>query len=135
MRDQYAKMLPRFAPQYREMFQELLAGDAPLAFNCSAGKDRTGVAAALLLTALGVPRPTVMEDYLLSNRHLNVDRAMQAGKQGPGGLKALPDDVLKVYLSVDPEFLGAVFEIIDAHKDGVDGYLRDELGLGSAEIG
>jgi protein-tyrosine phosphatase len=66
----YPKMLVQFRNQYRRMFAELLAGHAPLAFNCSAGKDRTGIAAALLLTALGVPRQTVIDDYLLTNRYL-----------------------------------------------------------------
>ncbi|WP_374137608.1 tyrosine-protein phosphatase [Sphingomonas sp.] len=45
-------MLVTFNGQYRRMFGELLAGRVPLAFNCTAGKDRTGVAAALVLTAL-----------------------------------------------------------------------------------
>jgi protein-tyrosine phosphatase len=57
------------APQYKEIFSSLLAGEAPLAFNCSAGQDRTGVATALVLTALGVPRETILEDYHLSTVH------------------------------------------------------------------
>ncbi|KTT95243.1 protein tyrosine phosphatase, partial [Sphingomonas yabuuchiae] len=65
----YPKLLDQFNGQYRRMFAELLAGDVPLAFHCTAGKDRTGVAAALLLTALGVPRATIIDDYLLSNEH------------------------------------------------------------------
>ncbi|MBL7373677.1 tyrosine-protein phosphatase, partial [Escherichia coli] len=52
----YPQLLKQFNGQYRRMFGELLAGRAPLAFNCTAGKDRTGVAAALILTALDVPR-------------------------------------------------------------------------------
>ncbi|MDX2221266.1 MAG: tyrosine-protein phosphatase [Rhodospirillaceae bacterium] len=51
---------------YRAMFAALLAGEAPLSVNCSAGQDRTGVAAALILTALGVPRETIIADYHLS---------------------------------------------------------------------
>ena len=66
----YPQLLDQFNGQYARMFAELLAGDVPLAFHCTAGKDRTGVAAALLLTALGVPRTTVVEDYLLSNQHM-----------------------------------------------------------------
>jgi len=141
MRAQYEKILPNFRAQYRQMFEELLAGRAPLAFNCSAGKDRTGVAAALVLTALGVPRETVMEDYLLSNRYLNKDRALQAAKDEDGNwkeeaveLKTMPQDVLQVFMSVDPIFLKTIFQAIDAHQGGVEGYLRDEMGLGKAEL-
>jgi protein-tyrosine phosphatase len=59
----YRTMHLGYAPAYTAMFDELANGDIPLAFNCSAGKDRTGVAAALVLSALGVPRETVVADY------------------------------------------------------------------------
>jgi protein-tyrosine phosphatase len=53
-------------PQLTQYFSLLVAGKAPLVVNCSAGQDRTGIASALLLSALGVPREVVIEDYLLS---------------------------------------------------------------------
>ncbi len=65
----YAAMPTRFATAYRALFGALARGEAPFAINCSAGKDRTGVGAALVLAALGVPRATIIEDYLLSNLH------------------------------------------------------------------
>ncbi|MEE3378365.1 MAG: tyrosine-protein phosphatase, partial [Lachnospiraceae bacterium] len=52
---------------YRFMFDRLLAGKAPLLFHCSNGKDRTGVAAMLILLALGVDEEAVKADFLLSN--------------------------------------------------------------------
>ena len=67
----YPQLLKQFNSQYRRMFGELLAGRVPLAFNCTAGKDRTGVAAALILTALDVPRETVIADYLLTNKYFD----------------------------------------------------------------
>lgn len=130
MLEQYKDMLPRFRQEYRRIFSELLAGNAPLAFNCSAGKDRTGVASALILTALGVPRETVMQDYLLSNRYLDRKRLMQAAD---GEIK-LPPDALEVFVTVDRDFLEATFRVMDAHQGGVNGYLRDEMGLGAPEI-
>jgi protein-tyrosine phosphatase len=63
----YAEMPFTFAGQHAAMVGDLVDRRAPLAFNCSAGKDRTGLAAALLLTVLGVPYETAMSDYLLSN--------------------------------------------------------------------
>ncbi len=56
---------------YREMFKTLMAGETPLLFHCSGGKDRTGVAAALILLALGADEDTIKEDYLLSNVYLD----------------------------------------------------------------
>ncbi len=129
----YPGILKQFNGQYRRMFAELLAGHAPLAFNCSAGKDRTGVAAALLLTALGVPRDTVVADYLLSNRYF--DAAKLTGSNDPQAamFRRLPPDVLQAIMGVDKSYIDAVFAVMDAHKGGADGYLADELGLGRAE--
>lgn len=56
-------------PQYRALLALVAEpGRLPLAFHCTAGKDRTGFGAALLLTALGVPREVIREDYLATNR-------------------------------------------------------------------
>lgn len=55
---------------YQELFKTLMAGETPLLFHCSGGKDRTGVAAALILLALGADEDTIKEDYLLSNVYL-----------------------------------------------------------------
>lgn len=64
---------------YQFMFDCLLEGKAPLLFHCSNGKDRTGVAAMLLLLALGVPEEIVKADYLQSNvsRKSRIDRLMK----------------------------------------------------------
>ncbi|KGE04687.1 tyrosine-protein phosphatase [Pseudohaliea rubra] len=56
-------------PQLRLFFEALLAGQVPLVVNCSAGQDRTGFASALLLSALGVPRDVILQDYLVSTRY------------------------------------------------------------------
>ena len=55
---------------YEELFRVLMAGEVPLLFHCSGGKDRTGVAAVLILLALGADEATIKEDYLLSNVYL-----------------------------------------------------------------
>lgn len=67
MQDTYRGFVHDNAPRFAELFRLLLASDAPLVFHCTAGKDRTGFAAALILLALGVPRDVVMHDYLLTN--------------------------------------------------------------------
>jgi protein-tyrosine phosphatase len=130
----YPRMLVQFNGQYRRMFAELLAGHAPLAFNCSAGKDRTGIAAALLLTALGVPRETVIDDYLLTNQTLDAASLMQGKAGADNPFMKLPPDVLKAFLGADRSYIEAALAVVDGHKDGARGYLRDELGLGPIEI-
>ncbi|MBD8678877.1 tyrosine-protein phosphatase [Sphingomonas sp. CFBP 13720] len=137
MTQAYAQMPLRFAGQYRRMFAEMVAGRVPLAFNCSAGKDRTGIAAALVLTVLGVPQATVMEDYLLSNRYYDPRKGASgtaADDQTAAFMKRLPPDALKALMGVDRRYLDAAFATMRAQRGGFDGYLRDQLGLDAAAI-
>lgn len=62
----YVSILELLTPELSRYFDVLLSGDVPVVVNCSAGQDRTGVAAALLLSVLGVERALIVEDYLLS---------------------------------------------------------------------
>ena len=130
----YPRMLDSLNSQYRRMFAQLLAGNAPLAFNCSAGKDRTGVASALILTALNVPRETVIEDYLLSNRYFNPKKAMVGDSATLKMWQQVPPVVAQAFMGVDRSYIEAVFKVMDAHPGGTDGYLRDKLGLDRAAL-
>jgi len=130
----YPNMLVQFNAQYRRMFAELLAGRAPLAFNCTAGKDRTGVASALLLTALGVPRQTVIDDYLLTNRFFDPKKAMSGASSASYGMQKMPQDVVQAYMAADRSYIEAAFAAIDRHRGGAAGYLHDELGLTPADL-
>ncbi|WP_343528070.1 tyrosine-protein phosphatase [Sphingomonas sp.] len=125
----YPKLLDQFRGQYARMFAELLAGHAPLAFHCTAGKDRTGVAAALLLSALGVPRATIIADYLLSNQHMAPPPAHPTGFWAK-----LSPEAARGFAGVDRRYIDAVFAVIDRHPGGMAGYLKDEMGLGPKEI-
>ena len=130
----YPRLLTQFNSQYRRMFGELLAGRAPLAFNCTAGKDRTGVAAALLLTSLGVPRQTVIDDYLLTNRYFDPNKVVRTDDQASAQWRRLPPEVLKAYMAADRTYIDAVFRTIDQHSGGVSGYFRDKLGLTQKDL-
>lgn len=109
--------------RYREFFRLLQeTDDAAILFHCSAGKDRTGMGAALILYALGVPEQTVMEDYLASNGYL-------AGKYSRYA-ERFPQ--LKGMLEVKPNYLSAGIDSIRTAYGSVETYLREELG---ADIG
>jgi protein-tyrosine phosphatase len=118
------------APAYRELFQRIADGEIPMVFHCAAGKDRAGTAAALILSALGVPRETVMADYLLSD-HL-VERRREAHERAGGSLNPiaqLPPDVVRAILGADASYLEAGFAAIEARHGSLTGYLADELGV------
>ncbi len=130
----YPQILKYFAGQYRRMFAELLAGHAPLAVNCSAGKDRTGVASALLLTALGVPRKTVIADYELTNRTLDSSAFLKGTSASAMMLSSLPAPALHAILSADRGNIAAALAVVDAHPGGADGYFRDEMNLSRDDL-
>ncbi len=123
MQETYRGFVHENAPRFAEFFRILLAKDAPLVFHCTAGKDRTGFAAALILLALGVPRNVVMRDYLLTNA-LYRRPAMAAGHA--------PEEVLAVLWRVQREFLDAALLKVDEDYGGMETYLVDVLGLDAA---
>ncbi len=143
----YPRMLVQFNGQYRRMFAELLAGHAPLAFNCTAGKDRTGIAAALLLTALDVPRATVIADYSATNRYLDArqlahspasnmasSQTATANTNPAAAFMQMPLGVQRAFMAADPSYIAAALAVLDHHRGGSAGYLRDELGLTPAAL-
>jgi protein-tyrosine phosphatase len=124
MRDSYRNYVRHNTPSFRALFAHLLEDRAPLVIHCTAGKDRTGFACALILHALGVPDPLIGEDYLLTNRFYRRDPS-------PSG--DLPDDVTQVLGSVQASFLAAAFEAISADYGNLENYFGDGLGLGARE--
>ncbi len=111
-------------PRFADLFGHLLENDQPLVFHCTAGKDRTGFAAALILSALGVPRTVVMQDFLLTNAYYRQPK-VAAGFAS--------QDVLDVLWRVQAGFLEAAFETVDAGHGSVDRYLASALGLGPTQ--
>lgn len=126
MQDTYRGFAGENAPRFAQLFALLLASNAPLVFHCTAGKDRTGFAAALVLLALGVPRDVVMQDYLLTNTLYR----RPEGLAGPA-----PREVLEVLWRVQEDFLNAALDGVDRHPGGFDGYLAQVLGVDDAARG
>jgi protein-tyrosine phosphatase len=124
MRESYRGYVQDNTARYRTLFTHLLEDRAPLVVHCTAGKDRTGFACALILHALGVPDEVINEDYLLTN---------QFYKRDPSASTDLPDEVKQVLGTVRMAFLGSSFEAIEADYGDLDTYFRDGLGLGAAE--
>ncbi|KTE00900.1 hypothetical protein ATE68_19325 [Sphingopyxis sp. H038] len=121
------------AASYRMLFDRLLTSDKAVIVNCTAGKDRTGVGVALVLSALGVPYDTIMEDYLLSNSALDME-ALRADAGMNAAMSALPADVAKPLLGVERAYLDAAFDQIRKDYGDVDTYLARELGVDSKAL-
>ena len=130
MIEMYPLILDQFNGQYRRLFEQLLTGNVPLAFHCSAGRDRTGIAAALILTALGVPRETVIQDYLLTNRYFQLARTGPAAQTWGN----IPPAMAKVMVSSARPSIEAAFAVMDRYPGGTKGYFRDKFGLDQVKI-
>jgi protein-tyrosine phosphatase len=124
MRDSYRGYVEHNTPRFRALFAHLLQDRAPLVIHCTAGKDRTGFACALILHTLGVADGIIAEDYLLTNRFYRRDPSVSSD---------LAMEVRQVLGTVQSSFLAAAFETINAGYGGLDNYLQDGLGIGAAE--
>lgn len=131
IRQAMIELYQSYVIEYRESFADFLrlaieAQNLPLLFHCAAGKDRTGFAAAILLSALDVPHETIMKDYVLTNEHY---------KRDPSRFAHLPSpELFHTVMSAHPDYMDASFGIIDEEFGGVQAYLRNGLGLEDREI-
>lgn len=122
---------------YRRFFEYLLANDHDhevLLFHCTAGKDRTGFAAMLVLSALGVPMTTIKHDYLLTNittKDFVNDMLQQARDHGSSSrvLQAI-NDVQSVY----PEYLDHAIHVINTEYGSINDYLKNVMNLSMNDI-
>ncbi len=119
---------PQARASYAGLLTDLATAPVPQLFHCTAGKDRTGWAAALLLEVAGVDRATVVADYLLTNEVSSATRtkylALIAEHLGP--------DKVAVYeptMVVDEAFLDTAYDAVEDDYGSLHGYLRDGLGL------
>ena len=124
MQDTYRGFVRHNTHRFAEFFGHLLESNEPTVFHCTAGKDRTGFAAALVLHSLGASHEEVLRDYLLTNERVKVPEGSRYG---------LPREVAAVMWRVQPEFLNAAFEAVDRDYGGLEPYLREGLGLGDQE--
>lgn len=112
----------------RRLFHTLANGEWPILFHCTSGKDRTGMAAALILSAVGTPREAVITDYLAS---LNFDvLASPAFRHSPPERR----EVLQPIYSVHRDYLDAMFAAIEARDGSIEGFLNRSLALEAPEI-
>ncbi len=112
---------------FRELFRSL--GDEtelPALFHCTTGKDRTGWAAAALLTLIGVPEKVVMEDYLRSNEYiLPMYEAYIQQFVDEGGDRSIPEAIF----GVKEEYLNAAFDKMNTKYGSIEKYFSDGLGI------
>ena len=114
---------------YAALFARLIEGEVPLLFNCAAGKDRTGIAAALILTALGVPRATVIEDYALSDHFAEPLFALLCRNPRYGLDAESPRETWLPMTRAYPEYIETMLDTLAERHGSIEGYLAEQLGV------
>jgi protein tyrosine/serine phosphatase len=135
--DEYYRRLPfkeRHIDLFSRYFQALAAGKGAVLIHCAAGKDRTGVLAALTHHIAGVGDDDVIDDYLLTNDPSRFERrgaAFMDHIQDVTGRRP-SEAAMRAAMGVEARYLAAAFEVIKTEHGSLDGYLEQVVGLDAA---
>ena len=104
----------------------------PVLIHCTSGKDRSGIAIALIMEALGVDRETIMEEYLLTNKMSRVEEKAvilaEQSKQSNMGNRSPTASAWLPIVGVDAKMLEAFYTSVDEKYGSMDAFLT-ELGV------
>lgn len=130
----HAPFEDRHIDLFSRYFQAVASGKGAVLIHCAAGKDRTGMLAALTHHVLGVHRDDVMEDYLLTNVAARIEERVPTATEmvkGYFGGEPTPQAV-KAFLGVEASYLERAFEMIEDRYSSLDDYLVKALGVDDA---
>ncbi len=131
----YGKPSVQYAgDRFRALFAHLMQmsdTDEALLYHCTGGRDRTGMATALILYTLNVPMDVIVEDYVASNFYLrNMNREMYTALAEKVGISV---EQLEEKMKLRPEYLHAFFDVLTEEYGSVEAFLEKEFGLGQQE--
>ncbi len=119
---------------FRRYFQALAAASGPVLIHCAAGKDRTGLLAALTHHVAGVGDDDVIDDYLLTN---NEERFARRGPKFAAIIEAASgrrpsDAAMRMAMGVEADYLATALAEMRGQYGSIDGYLETAVGLDAA---
>jgi protein-tyrosine phosphatase len=124
---------PELIAAMRAYLADLAGCRGPSLINCMAGKDRTGVAVAMLHLAVGVHRDDVLEDYLLTNSAGDTEARIAAGAETIRAMGSAMDEAsIRIIMGVEPEYFANMFAMVEEQYGSIDVYLEQELGADAA---
>jgi protein-tyrosine phosphatase len=129
-----APFAARHVDLFARYFQVLAEAEGPVLIHCAAGKDRTGVLAALTHHLAGVHQDDIVEDYLLTNNPERIAaRAPMVAELIAAETGRTPTDAaIRAAIGVEAEYLAEAFRAIEAEHGGADAYLEQALGVDGA---
>ncbi|HUC14677.1 MAG TPA: tyrosine-protein phosphatase [Acidimicrobiales bacterium] len=133
LRDVYVGMLVNSAPLFGQLFSGLTIPEhLPAVFHCAGGKDRTGMAAVLLLSALGVAREVVLDDYQLTQRWRTVADEPELFHILVGS--GVPEEAATAFLGAPRWAMADALKAVDDVCGGIAAYLRGPAGMGGRSV-
>ena len=136
-REMYPTLLfdPDCQQQFARFFRLVLETDhGAVLFHCTQGKDRTGIASALLLAALGADRETIVADFDATNRVYEKDVRKYSRRVKFWGGKEEEVGVVKAFLGCNTENFIKALDRIDQEFGSLQAYLKGPIGLTDADI-
>ncbi len=136
----YSQIPDVYRDEFAAMFGRVLSGKSPILVHCTAGKDRTGVAIALLLASVDVPRATIIKDYALTETLVPAAGAADAGHAPVGAtrgwpeLRLLPKVSIEAFWGADPDYIQSALDSIDHKYGSIGAYLDRGLGISATDI-
>lgn len=130
----YRRFVTRYTHRFRRYIRAILeAAGRPVLFHCTAGKDRTGFAAAITLRLIGVPEDTILNDYLLSNVYFlpAYSRQLHLLQRTHGRATA---DFATIFAQVRTEYLQAAYQAIDEVYRSFEIYVQEGLALSERDL-
>jgi len=143
MRDNYPTKLYSHKGVYRAMLDSLIEGNVPLVFHCAAGKDRTGVGAAIILALLGVSYDDIIEDYLLTQQVTEnlYERFRAGGATSHEGhsdfqqrLANYPQALVAPVFDADPSYITTLLDYVDNKYQTFAHYAEQVLDFGTPQV-
>jgi protein-tyrosine phosphatase len=131
--DDYRAMLANGGPVFGRIYKAIAEPSCgPVVFHCAGGKDRTGMTAALRLSALGVDRQTVLDDYQLTTPSHGPERTAQVADIFVAG--GIAEPVAQGILSTPRWAMAEALDILDTTYGGIDPYLFGPAGLATNHL-
>ncbi|AZA48866.1 tyrosine-protein phosphatase [Chryseobacterium carnipullorum] len=131
MIDFYREYVTENPEVIKKIITEILESDHPVLYHCTAGKDRTGITTALILTILKFDKATIYNDYLLSNNYRSklVVKRLKLADHLHFLYPEMDIRVLEKLSWVEPAYLDAAFDEINKKYGSTDAYIQQVLGI------
>ena len=132
--DANKEFITNYTSVYEDFLRGLIEEDGPTLFHCTAGKDRAGFAAAITLTALGVSKEDVIEDYMKTNIFTKDKIDDMIDKIKLMSLYQADAEILRPLIGVERIYIETAFKTAEEKYGSLENFIREGLNISEEEI-